>query len=407
LLPLTALATPFGRSGLSVVVDEQRDSILYASGADVSRTSGAPRAAWRARPRGSSDSAAFSDIEGDSVRLASLVRLPDRHLAVMSIGTIGEFSGPFAAAQASSLTIVVLASIGIAAAFVLLLWRGTRPLVALTAAADEVGRGNLDPALPAAADDEVGRLAAAFSYMLDRIRAMIRETERSRQMAAIGEFASQISHEIRNPLTSIKLNLQRFERAASAGTIPTELHRPLQISLAELQRLDRVVRGVLQLGRPTAEPRVAFALADVVGRAIEASRAQMEAARIEVVLDDRVGAATVRGDPELLQAAVGNLLLNAVDAMPGGGRVHVVLEAAGASRARLRVEDDGPGISPPMRDRIFAPFFTTKSGGSGLGLAIAQRGIEAHEGTIAAADPSLGRGAAFVIDLPLFGGAQE
>ena len=143
------------------------------------------------------------------------------------------------------LVTATLAAIG----FLVLLWRSTRSLGMLTVAADAVGRGNLEPELPRAGGDEVGRLASAFHIMTRRVRETMADIERSRQMAAVGQFASQIAHEIRNPLTSIKLNLQKLERAARAGRMPGESERPLEITLREIDRLDRVVHGVLQLGR--------------------------------------------------------------------------------------------------------------------------------------------------------------
>ena len=137
--------------------------------------------------------------------------------------------------------------------------------MALTEAADRVGAGDLSPELPEDGEDEVGRLTRAFRVMVDRVRESLRQMEASRQMAAVGQFASQISHEIRNPLTSMNLNLQGLRREVESGKIPADSSRPVELCLKEVQRLDRVVRGVLNLARPPSEDMMPCSLHGVGG----------------------------------------------------------------------------------------------------------------------------------------------
>ena len=235
----------------------------------------------------------------------------------------------------------------------------------------------------------------------------MREIEHSRQLAAVGEFASQIAHEIRNPLTGIKLNLQKLERAVSQQRVPPDLVRPIEISLAEIQRLDAVVRGVLRLGRPESEARVAFNAQDVVTCAIETTRSQIERSGITIVASLAAKRDCVLGDPALLQAAIVNLLLNAAEAMPNGGTLYVTAADAGDERnpiMHVNVEDDGSGIAADVRDHVFDPFFTTKPGGTGLGLALAHRTVEEHHGRLTVEAPVRGKGAALVLELPIAAG---
>jgi signal transduction histidine kinase len=401
LLPQAALRTRFGRTGIAAVLDDARDSVLVVAADEPAnpRTAGSLRDAWRHANADRRSVAPVSYTDESGTHVGTRVRLERPPFTIMTLATRDEFSAPFGRIRTSNLAVVIALSLVVAGAFVGLLWRATRTLSELTVAADQVAGGNLEPPLPLRGTDEVGRLSHAFAYMLERVRAMLREVEHGRQMAAIGEFAALISHEIRNPLTSIKLNLQKLERAAAQGSVPADVRRPLEISLSEIQRLDRVVRGVLQLGRPAGDTRVEFRVSDIAARALDVARPQLEPRGIRVETHFDAGADRVRGNPEMLQGALVNLLLNAVEAMPGGGVIYVSTESH-AGHVRARVEDDGPGIQAGEHERIFTPFFTTKSGGTGLGLALAQRTVEEHGGTIAVVEPVRGRGAAFAIDLP-------
>jgi signal transduction histidine kinase len=236
--------------------------------------------------------------------------------------------------------------------------------------------------------------------MIGRMRDTMAEIERSRQMAVVGEFASQLAHEIRNPLTSIKLNMQKLERWSRGGRMPDETHKPLEITLREIDRLDRVVHGVLQLGRAPTSNRSTTSLSRIVADTAEIARPQLE--RSGIALNLWIGPADrepiVWGDASLLGAAFLNLILNAGDASPRGGTVRVDVDRNGTS-ACVSVRDSGTGIALAIREKVFEPFFTTKEGGTGLGLALAQRTIEEHGGTIRIEDGN--PGTIFVIELPV------
>jgi signal transduction histidine kinase len=223
-------------------------------------------------------------------------------------------------------------------------------------------------------------------------------------MAAVGEFAAQISHEIRNPLTSIKLNLQKMERAKRAGRLPPETDKPLEITLREINRMDRVVHGVLQLGRSRATTHGRINVSQIVKETIDVASPQLE--RTGVTLRSEFASAGgdvwVRGDAALLSGALLNVILNAAEAAVGG-EVFVDVEHTG-SGGRVTIRDTGPGIPREHRERIFEPFFTTKEGGTGLGLALAQRTIEEHGGSLRLAEPAVG--AAFVLELPIDDSAE-
>ena len=417
LLPTDVVATGFGRAGYTMVVDRAAGEVLYHPRHAVVRQSltellgpsgwDVPAATLA---RGSST---FTYRETDSTRVAAFVALTSPPWTVLSSAAVDEFVAPFSRTANLLLGLVLLVTCGVAVAFVLLTRRATRSLLALSAAADEVGAGNFAPALPPPSRDEVGRLSSAFGLMAGKVHEMLREVAASRHMAAVGEFAAKLSHEIRNPLTSIKLNLQRLERGVASRELPPEARAPLAICLREIERLDRVVRGVLTLGREPAPQRVRCALHETVGDALAVVRAQLDQQRVTVETSFRASADHVLGEPEHLKAVFLNLFLNAAEAMPDGGRLHVTTESddavGGTARSiRVRVADTGGGIRPDLREKIFQPFYSTKPHGTGFGLPLASRTVEEHGGRIELLPGSAGGGgAAFVVELPLAAAKTE
>jgi signal transduction histidine kinase len=408
LLPPELLEARFGRSGYVVVVDRATGRALHdPEHADaIALARDAPEVS-AVKPAGATV-VRFRDT--DSTRVASVVALADPAWTILVAGTVEEFSAPFVRLRTTTLALIVLIGLIAATGFLVVLWRVTASLRTLTAAADEVGRGNFEPSLPAVGDDEVGKLARTFGLMTVRVREMMAQVERGRQMAAVGEFANEIAHEIRNPLTSIKLNLQALERGARQDQVAAPLVRPLEISLREVQRLDRVVHGVLRLGRDRSAERSPVALHQVVQRAVDVARPQLELRGIRVTSAPPAGGDHVLADAAQLEAAVLNVLLNAAEATSLGGVVRVWVEGGGdteGAHVRVRIQDGGAGVAPELRERIFQPFFTTKPGGTGLGLALAQRTAEEHGGSLTLATEQSSelttneRGATFVLELPL------
>jgi signal transduction histidine kinase len=398
LIPRDLINRRFGRHGWTAIADIKDGSYL-ATSADVH-----PRhAVFDARDGVPGDRRTFK--LNDSVFIATIASVPGSPFRTVSIGSVDEFSTPFARIRTGNLALVVATTTVVSLLFLLLLWRATHALSVLRTAADEVGRGNLTPTLPPARADEVGTLSAAFAMMTNRLRETLAEMDRSRKMAAIGAFASEVSHEIRNPLTTIKLNLQVLERAAERGQIGTELHEPLRLTLKEAQRLDKVVRGVLQLGQGKVQRTQTFRLGDAASSVVESMRGALAAQHVTVSYIDAMNGERIRGDRQLVEAAVMNLVVNAAEAMPNGGRLSIVAESIaydGTPVARLRVEDTGVGIPVAMREKVFAPFFTTKSAGSGLGLALVHRTVEDHAGRAWISGRADGApGTAVVVELPV------
>jgi signal transduction histidine kinase len=342
----------------------------------------------------------------DSGYVTTTANVGEDGLAIVAAAAIGEFSGPLDRLRATSLFLGLVVTGGLALAFPLVAGFVTRSLETLTQAADQVGRGNFDPALPPPGEDEVGRLSASFRRMSEQVRDMMRQLEQSRQMAAIGAFSAQIAHEIRNPLTAIKLNLQSIERDVRDGRVDeASLGRPLEICMEEVQRLDRVVRGVLRLGRSERPAPGRVSVHETLDAAIDLTRKQLRSQNVSLETDFAAQRDEIAGEAGDLRGVLLNLLLNASEALPQGGRIRVstaVTETPTGRAIEVRVADDGPGVPAAARESVFEPFYSTKRQGSGLGLAIAARDVESHQGRLSLAEhPGELGGATFVVQLPL------
>ncbi len=273
------------------------------------------------------------------------------------------------------------------------------PLRRLARAVDRItGRGLAPEPMPRAAG-EIGRLARAIDRMIAALHQEQLHRRDAERQAAWREVARRVAHEVRNPLTPIRLAVDNLERAARRG--PDALDRALAEEpaaiRAEVDRLERLVREFAEYSRlPAPDPRPVD-LEPIVRRAVEGQVAGRE--RIAVRIRHGGKIPRVLADAELLSAALANLARNAAAALAErGGTITVTLGPARPGRVRLTIADDGPGIAPELFERIFEPY-VTGGGGSGLGLAITRRIVEEHGGTIRAA-PRQGGGTEFIVELP-------
>jgi signal transduction histidine kinase len=232
----------------------------------------------------------------------------------------------------------------------------------------------------------------------ERISTQLQVSER---LAALGRVTAGVAHEVKNPLNSMRLWLENLKGHIPPGEEPQQAVKVLD---AEIDRLDTVVKRFLDFTRPVEMNPVETSLAELIQEVLDSARPQIERGLvcIETHMATSVPPASV--DRQLLHQALLNLILNAVDAMPGGGTLAIDLERHGDS-AEIRIRDTGKGIAPEHRARIFQLFFTTRPGGSGIGLASAFRTVQMHDGSIDY-QSELGRGTTFRIDLPLKRGSD-
>lgn len=276
--------------------------------------------------------------------------------------------------------------------------RVLRPLTAVTERAKAVAEGDLTPRDVVVTHDEIGELAGTFESMvaaIDRARAEVVQAER---LATIGRMAAHVTHEIRNPLSAIGLNVELLEDEFSrAGDV--EASQLLAAIKAEVERLSRIAEQYLSVARRPAPRFEREGLDDLVRELFAFLHPELERARIAVDIGVEPDLPEVELDEAQLRQALINLVRNAREAMTGGGRIRVRLGRAAGGGVELLLEDDGPGIPEELRAAVFDPFFTTKERGTGLGLAVTREIVQAHGGDIVceSAEP---RGTRFRIYLP-------
>lgn len=264
--------------------------------------------------------------------------------------------------------------------------------------------------------EELGRIILAYSEVTEKleqshaqltstVESLRRELgeknrllERKNRLAALGEMATGLAHEIRNPLGGIQLYASLL--AQDLKDKPDSLSLVRKIA-GGVKRLDGLVSQVLQFSREIVVSPAPTDLVDVIAQAIEYAQPTMTQHDVRCTTDGPP-ALSCRVDPLLIGQVMLNLVLNAAQAIDKGGEIRIVFglpkPASNAKQFVVAVSDDGPGISAEVMDRIFNPFFTTKETGTGLGLAIVHRIIEAHDGTITAGNVA-GGGARFEIKI--------
>jgi signal transduction histidine kinase len=229
---------------------------------------------------------------------------------------------------------------------------------------------------------------------LERYRASIMRQE---NLATMGRMTAGIAHEIRNPLGIIRGAGEHLQKVLVSAGIEDEV---ADFIPEEVDRLDHILTGYLAFGSDKEAVRETFDLGGSVRRSVELVAAELKDAGIVVDMEGDFPAAPVRGDPRRLQQVLLNLLINARDAMPGGGRIEIVLTTTGGS-ATITVTDAGTGLGSVDRARLFEPFWTSKEKGSGLGLAMSRRIIEDMGGTINLEDRPRAAGARAEVMIPL------
>jgi two-component system sensor histidine kinase HydH len=223
---------------------------------------------------------------------------------------------------------------------------------------------------------------------ITEIKQLKKEIARSQRLASLGSLAAGVAHEIRNPLSSIKGFATYFKERYRDNP---EDSQTADIMVQEVDRLNRVIGQLLDYARPMTMNRRETAIQTVIQHALRMIESQAREKGVVIQTELQADVVAVLIDPDRIKQVFLNLYLNAIGAMEGGGILSVALLSMTDRRIRIEVRDTGVGIDPKDLDRIFDPYFTTKSSGTGLGLAIVQKIIEAHRGEIQVASiPGLG-----------------
>jgi two-component system, sporulation sensor kinase E len=238
------------------------------------------------------------------------------------------------------------------------------------------------------ATEKLGRSYQTIAGLQKELAEKDRQLSRKTRLEMLGRLAATLAHEIRNPLGGIQLYASMLRRDLEADA---EKSRTLDRILGAVAGLDRLVEDMLAYGRDVEPERVRRPLGPILDTALDLARGSIEEKSVKVVREGTGGEAEV--DAAMLQRALLNLVLNAVQAMPPGGTL-----TAAAEGRELRIADSGPGIAPEILEKLFTPFVTSKTQGTGLGLAIVHKIVESHGGVVEARNRPEG-GAVFSIRL--------
>jgi signal transduction histidine kinase len=306
--------------------------------------------------------------------MAAQRRISEPSLVLTLAAPIGPASLPFAEAARRGLWALLLVSLGGFGFALLLTRRITRPLERLADAADAVARGELDGRVREDGPAEIGRLGAAFNTMTASLQGTMRRLSQQEAAAAIGGFAASLAHEVRNPLTAVRLDLERAREGTAADAASAPL---LERALQQLERLDATVSGSLRIARSGNVQLAPLDLRDPIRSATMSATPAFVSRGARLELDLPQDALMVRGNAAALEQLFLNLLLNAADALAEGGAACIKAQRMD-SGVEVSVRDNGIGIAADAMARIFEPFFTTREEGTGLGLTIVRRIAEAH-----------------------------
>jgi two-component system, NtrC family, sensor histidine kinase HydH len=291
--------------------------------------------------------------------------------------------------------LLVLTSTLVAALSALIAGRIARPIAALTRLTGDYSAGHVLPAIAHGSGGEVGALTDAFVQMMTKLEQSRADLVRASKLAALGELSAMMAHEIRTPIGILRSSAQMLAREPGLSDEGRELTSFIE---SETERLNGLVSTLLD-GTRTREPQWRSCdMNDLIHQSIGLLAVEAEKKRIAVTAQLEQSAAIIECDAEQMTQVLLNLLHNALQILPHGGRVEVSCRQA-EGRTVVALADDGPGIAAQELPRVFEPFFTKRDGGIGLGLAVVQRIVIAHKGTISAGRSRFG-GALFTLNLP-------
>ncbi len=288
----------------------------------------------------------------------------------------------------------------------LLARRITSPLKKLVDGTVRISKGDFSSSIDITSKDEIGDLARSFNDMtVELLQTRRRMEEASRKLvqaeklASIGRLAATIAHEIRNPLTSVKLNIQKVEESEGLESLERE---HLGLSLEGIDEIEKFIKELLNYTRVSELSLERFSLEQVMDESLKIIRDVFVQKKVALEKTYEKGLPPVLVDGDKIRQVFLNILRNASEAVGSAGIIQVsigLLRENGRPKIEVRITDNGPGIPETERETIFEPFFTTKPSGFGLGLANARKIIEQHNGTIVV-DTTKEKGSTFLVILP-------
>jgi len=298
-----------------------------------------------------------------------------------------------------------VAGAGILLAIAASLWitsRISRPIERLASAAAEVAAGNWNTQVEATSNDEVGVLALSFNHMTRQLAEQRERLLQSERVAAWRELARRLAHELKNPLFPLQLTVENLTKARDLPPEQfDEIFRESTATLAaEIANLKNIIARFSDFSKMPKPQLQEVDVRELVARIATLYEPMLMQHQPPITLQIETGDARlmVDADPDLLHRALSNLVLNAMDAMPGGGAVSIKARQK-EDAVEITVSDTGSGMTAEECERLFTPYYTTKQHGTGLGLAIVQSVVADHRGTIRV-ESRPGSGSTFIVDLP-------
>lgn len=305
------------------------------------------------------------------------------------------------------LTLILIGGAGLIIGILgsLILARGiTSPLKKLVDATVTISRGDFSQTIDISSQDEVGDLARSFNEMThrlllarERMEAANRKLIQAEKLASIGRISAGIAHEIRNPLTSVKLNIQKIFQSDKLDELEKE---HLNLSQQGILQIEKFVKELLNYTRAAELNRDMFSVEEIIEESIKMLDECLSLKNIHLIRDYQEGLPDVYVDADKFRQVILNILRNACEAVDEEGEIKILLGLDKTSKKiRMVISDDGPGIPEKDKDLIYEPFFTTKPTGIGLGLANARKVVEQHMGSLKLIDTE-GKGTTFEITIP-------
>jgi signal transduction histidine kinase len=303
------------------------------------------------------------------------------------------------AEERTRLGVLTLGALAILVGLAVTLWGvyTLRPLARLRDGVRQIARGDYQKRVSISGGTEVSDLAGEVNAMAAAIEARQRDLVRSERLAAVGKIAAVITHEVRNPLSSIGLNTELLEEELAAES--DEAKALCRAIHGEVDRLTAITEEYLRFARLPRPKLEREHVNGIVNDVVEFQREDLALRGVKVEARLAEDLPTIAADEAQLRQALLNLIRNAADAMTGGGTL-TLATARTEEGVDIRVADTGAGIAPDALAKIFEPFFSTKEGGTGLGLALTQQIVAEHGGKILV-ESQPGRGTTFTVRLPI------
>jgi len=277
----------------------------------------------------------------------------------------------------------------------------SNPLRKLVEVTKKIAKGQHSERLGPMEGKEVQEVGEAFNKMLDELVASQQRMVKVASLAAVGEMSSSIVHEMRSPLSSIKLNFQALRKKVEKDPDYSNL---AEMTLKQFSRLERMLADLLNYGKPMEIKTLKVNFDQLIKEVLEIVLGMIEKKKIKIKIQNKLGDRYLVVDPEQIRIALTNLLTNAVQASSMEGEIEISAEISPEKpdRAVISVIDSGPGIPEHLKEKLFKPFVTTRKEGTGLGLANVKKIVDYHAGNIIAQNRKEA-GAVFIITLPAGG----